>query len=106
MIYWARKTVSELRECNTPDKAVRLLRNQAKISLRVENDIDFVENGWIIVNTNAFGTVAPFNSETGNFEAPTHDNPFVTLPENKSKLSDYLDVRTNSDEYVFETVNS
>ena len=107
MIYWARKTVAELRECNTPDKAVRLLRNQAKISLQVAEDrVDFVERGWIIVNTNAFGTVAPFNSETGLFEAPTHDNPFVTLPENTSKLSDYLDVRTNSDEYVFETLNS
>ena len=93
MIYWARKTVAELRECNTPDKAVRLLRNQAKISLQVAEDrVDFVEHGWIIVNTNAFGTVAPFNSETGLFEAPTHDNPFVTLPENTSKLSDYLDV--------------
>ena len=106
MIYWARKTVSELRECNTPEKAVRLLRNQAKISLEVAENVDFTEQGWIMVNTNAFGTVAPFNPETGRFEAPTHDNPFVTLPENKAKLSDYLDVRTNAEEYVFETLNS
>ena len=95
MIYWARKTVAELRECNTPEKAVRLLRNQAKITLAVDDDIDFEEHGWIIVGTSAFGTVAPFNPETGLFEAPTHDNPFVTLPENTATLSDYLDVRTN-----------
>lgn len=106
MIYWARKTVAELRECNTPEKAVRLLRNQAKISLAVKENIDFVEHGWIMVGTSAFGTVAPFNPETGKFEAPTHDNPFVTLPENTAKLSDYLDVRTNPEEYVFETLNS
>lgn len=106
MIYWARKTIAELRECNTPEKAVRLLRNQAKVSLAVKENIDFVEHGWIMVGTNAFGTVAPFNPETGRFEAPTHDNPFVTLPENTAKLSDYLDVRTNPEEYVFETLNS
>ena len=106
MIYWARKTVAELRECNTPERAVRLLRNQAKISLAVEKDVDFKEHGWIIVGTSAFGTVAPFNPETERFEAPTHDNPFVTLPENTATLSDYLDVRTNPEEYVFETLNS
>ena len=93
MIYWARKTVAELRDCNTPEKAVRLLRNQAKISMAVASDVDFKEHGWIIVNTNAFGTVAPFNPETGKFEAPTHENPFVTLPDNNAKLADYLDVR-------------
>lgn len=106
MIYWARKTVAELRECNTPQKAVRLLRNQAKISLAVKKDIDFKEHGWIIVGTNAFGTVAPFNPQTENFEAPTHENAFVTLPENTAKLSDYMDVRINPEEYVFETLNS
>ena len=106
MIYWARKTVAELRECNTPERAVRLLRNQAKISLAVEKDVDFKEHGWIIVGTSAFGTVAPFNPQTERFEAPTHDNPFVTLPENTATLSDYLDVRTNPEEYVFETPNS
>ena len=106
MIYWARKTVAELRDCNTPEKAVRLLRNQAKISMAVASDVDFKEHGWIIVNTNAFGTVAPFNPETGKFEAPTHENPFVTLPDNNAKLADYLDVRTNPEEYVFETLNS
>lgn len=106
MIYWARKTVAELRECNTPERAVRLLRNQAKISLAVEKDVDFKEHGWIIVGTSAFGTVAPFNPQTERFEAPTHDNPFVTLPENTATLSDYLDVRTNPEEYVFETLNS
>ena len=106
IIYWARKTVAELRECNTPEKAVRLLRNQAKISLAVKENIDFEEHGWIMVGTSAFGTVAPFNPATGMFEAPTHDNPFVTLPENTAKLVDYLDVRTNPEEYVFETPNS
>ena len=106
MIYWARKTVAELRECNTPEKAVRLLRNQAKITLEIEDGVDFIEQGWIMVNTSAFGTVAPFNPTSGRFEAPTHDDPFVTLPDNKAKLADYLDVRTNREEYVFETLNS
>ena len=106
MIYWARKTVDELKACNTRETAVKLLRNQAKFSLEVSDDVDFKEEGWIIVNTNAFGTVAPYNYEKGVFEAPSHDNPFVTLPDNTARLADYLDVRTNADEYVFESPNT
>lgn len=106
MIYWARKTVDELKACNTRENAVHLLRNQAKFTVEVSSDVDFVEQGWIVVNTNAFGTVAPYNYEKGEFETPTFDNPFVTMPDNTSRLADYLDVRTNDEEYVFETLNS
>lgn len=106
MIYWARKTVAELRQCTTPETAVKLLRNQAKITLSVEDGVGFVQKGWIVVNSNAFGTVAPFNPDTETFEAPTIANPFVTLPENEAKLGDFLDVRTNEEEYIFESPNS
>lgn len=106
MIYWARKTVDELRQCTTAATAVKLLRNQAKITLSVESGIDFVNEGWIVVNSNAFGTVAPFDPETETFTAPTTQNPFVTLPDNDAKLGDYLDVRTNPEEYIFESANS
>ncbi len=106
MIYWARKTVAELRECTTPATAVKLLRNQAKITLSVDSGVDFEQKGWIVVNSNAFGTVAPFNAENETFEAPTVADPFVTLPDNESKLGDYLDVRTNAEEYIFESPNT
>ena len=106
MIYWARKSVAELRQCTTTATAVKLLRNQAKITLAVESGINFVSEGWIVVNSNAFGTVAPFDPETETFTAPTIQNPFVTLPDNDAKLGDYLDVRTNPEEYIFESPNS
>lgn len=106
MIYWARKTVDELRQCTTPETAVKLLRNQAMVTLAVDDDVDFEEKGWVVVNSNAFGTVAPFNPDTDRFEAPSIDNPFVTIPANNAKLGDYLDVRTNPEEYIFESVNN
>ena len=106
MIYWARKSVDELRQCTTEATAVKLLRNQAKISLSVESGINFVNEGWVVLNSNAFGTVAPFDPETQTFTAPSIQNPFVTLPDNDAKLGDYLDVRTNEDEYIFESPNS
>ena len=106
MIYWARKTVTELRQCTTEATAVKLLRNQAKITLAVKAGVDFVEEGWIVVNSSAFGTVAPYNPETQEFQAPTIANPFLTLPENSSRLGNFLDVRTNDEEYVFESLNS
>ena len=107
MIYWARKSLDELPSYNSAANPVRLLRNQAKITLAVDaSRTDFVESGWIVVNTNAFGTVAPYSSEHGGFTAPGIDSPFVTLPENRSKLGDYLDVNNNAEEYIFETENT
>ena len=106
MIYWARKTVAELRQCTTPATAVKLLRNQAKVTLAIESGIDFVQEGWIVVNSNAFGTVAPYNPETGEFVNPTIADPFLTLPENDARLGDFLDVRTNAEEYIFESSNT
>lgn len=107
MIYWARKTVDELSAHTTSSNPVKLLRNQAKITLSVDvSKTDFMENGWVVVNSNAFGTVAPYSPEHGGFVAPTVESPFVTLPENDAKLGDFLDVRNNSEEYIFETENT
>ena len=106
MIYWARKTVEELKAHRSETNPVLLLRNQAKITLSVDKETKFEQKGWVVVNSNAFGTVAPYCSEHG-FEAPHYiDRPFVTLPENTTKLGDFLDVRTNTEEYIFETENT
>ena len=106
MIYWARKTVDELKSHNSDGNPVLLLRNQAKITLSVDSSSGFEQKGWVVVNSNAFGTVAPYCPEHG-FEAPHYiDRPFVTLPDNTTKLGDYLDVRTNVEEYIFETENT
>ena len=107
MIYWGRATVEELKACNSTEKAMRLLRNQAKITLSVdETKTKFIETGWVVVNTSAFGTVAPYCPEHG-FETPHYsERPFVTLPDNNAKLGEFLDVRTIAEEYIFETENS
>ena len=107
MIYWARKTVESLSQHNSADNPVKLLRNQAKITLNVDaSKTTFEQKGWVVVNSNAYGTVAPYNSEYGGFVSPSVDQPFVTLPENRAKLGDFLDVRTNEVEYIFETENT
>lgn len=107
MIYWARETVESIKEHMTESNPVKLLRNQAKLTLHVDaSKTDFKETGWVVVNSNAFGTVAPYSAEHGGFVAPTTANPFVTLPENREKLGDFMDVRTNDEEYIFETENT
>ena len=106
MIYWARKTMDELKSHNSSSNPVKLLRNQAKITLDVDQSTGFVQKGWVVTNSNAFGTVAPYCSEHG-FEAPHYvDRPFVTLPENTTKLGDYLDVLVQNEGYIFETENT
>ena len=106
MIYWARETVESIKTHTTAANAIKLLRNQAKITLNIADGVNFEEQGWVVVNSNSFGTVAPYSPEHGGFVAPTLDAPFITLPDNNAKLGDYLDVRTNDEEYIFETENS
>lgn len=106
MIYWAREEVETLPSYNTETNPVYLLRNQAKITLNVDaSKTNFVQKGWVVVGSNAFGTVAPYTPERG-FVAPTLAEPFVTLPDNRAKLGDFVDVRTNAEEYIFETENT
>ena len=107
MIYWARETVENISSYDSSTNSLKLLRNQAKISLNVDaSKTEFEQKGWIVVNSNAFGTVAPYSPDHGGFVAPTVSSPFVTLPDNRAKLGDYLDVRMNSKEYIFETANT
>lgn len=102
MIYWSRENVADL----VPGSSVTLLRNQAKVSVEVAPGVDFTEKGWVVVNTNAFGTVAPYNQEAGGFVAPTLSRPFVTDPGDDTKLTSYYDVRVSDVEYYFETENT
>lgn len=105
MIYWARHTVEELKERQESGEKIFLYRNQAKVTVESDDPLFRVE-GFVVTNTSAFGTVAPYNEETGLFEVPYSSDPFVTIPENNTKLGDFLDVRGNMEEYVFETENS
>ena len=102
MIYWARKAVTDLK----PGTTVQLLRNQAKFTVSVADGVNFIENGWVVMNTNAFGTVAPYDGASGSFVAPSVENPFVTQPKDETRLNSFYDVRIIDTEYYFETENT
>lgn len=91
---------------------VVLTRNHARVGVRVNATTGsgtsvFTVDGFAVVNTSAFGTVAPY-SPSGKWEAPQLPKSmrFVTLPENRSVLSDIQDVTTQEWQYVFETENT
>lgn len=115
MIYWARfakdasastSVAEQLKSMGT----VSLVRNHAKISIADNPAHSAAIIGFVAVNTNAFGTVAPY-SDTHGWVIPSYSNGqvFVTIPHNESKLSDINDVRSLSSEpeqYVFECENT
>lgn len=88
-------------------KGVKLIRNQAKVSIASwENDY-FTVTGFRTVNIPAFGTVAPHHPDL-HFEVV--DNweeiaDFVCLPSNDAKMSDIHDINTKNEDYVFESDN-
>ena len=110
MSYWARVTKgahSSIKEAFETDyQTVELIRDHARVTV-VDNSSIYSDLAFTAVNTNAFGTVAPFND--GGWDSPSLDNMFVTLPESDIKISGDGDVIALSErqyQYVFETENS
>ena len=110
------------------DYPIVMLRNQARVTVVSSGDDKttgkrwdgtyFKVTGFTVLNTKAFGTVAPYNRDhrfptyTASTFTPTYsvDNwvsdQYITLPENREILSDIMDVDTAEETYVFETENS
>lgn len=89
-------------------EGIKLIRNQAKISIADWTTDDFVVTGFRTVNIPAFGTVAPHHPQhhfhiVENWEGL---DEFITLPDNQSLLSDIVDINTKAEDYIFETQNS
>ena len=87
---------------------IKLIRNQAKISIDNWTTKDFTVTGFRTVNIPAFGTVAPHHPQdhfhiVDNWESTEE---FVTLPDNQSLMSDIIDINTKNEDYIFETENS
>lgn len=112
MIYWARFACAPNNESNikeqlqTAGSAITMIRNQAQVSIAEWGTQWFTVIGFAVVNSNAFGTVAPYHPELGfDFTWPG-DEDFVTLPLNDAKMSDIVDVSTSTSEYIFESENT
>ena len=121
LVYWSRfemvdndksmhEQLSELTYMigNTTYKGIKLIRNQAKISIENWNTSYFTVTGFRTVNIPAFGTVAPHHPQdhfhiVDNWES-TED--FITLPNNQALMSDIVDINTKNEDYIFETENS
>ncbi len=87
---------------------IKLIRNQAKISIAEWTTDKFVVTGFRTVNIPAFGTVAPHHPQehfhiVENWE-DTED--FITLPDNQALMSDIVDINTKNEDYIFESENS
>lgn len=118
MIYWARYEKNGEENIATQLKnagEISLVRNHARISVSDTGQHGPAITGFAAVNTNAFGTVAPFHAEasahTEAWKAPSYAEGriYVTIPHDESKLSDITEVRTIASEpeqYVFESPNT
>lgn len=118
IIYWSRFIFyndgghqQQLSKANNGE-GIKLIRNQAKITIENPTDNGFIEiSGWNVTNIHAYGTTAPYHPEKRfptdgtSFEWATSED-FVTIPNNRAKLSDIVDVNTKPEEYIFEHENS
>ena len=88
-------------------EGIKLIRNQAKVSISDWDTDHMIISGFRTVNIPAFGTVAPHHPEH-HFEIVENweqQEDFVTLPNNKAKMSDIVDINTKQEEYIFESEN-
>ena len=109
MIYWARfeKNQSLSTSINEQIAAlpngIELLRNQAKVSIANWNSQYLNVSGFTTTNRQAFGTIAPFHPVEG-FVWPGSE-PFVTMPRDRSLMSDITDIDNRTEDYIFESEN-
>lgn len=100
-----------------PDNCIHLVRNQARVQFTtIENDETgkayFNIEGFYVCNTNAFGTIAPYNESTGEFDWVTCGSDtlrnYVTLPPDPARVTvpdDIYSYESFPQQYVFETEN-
>ncbi|MBO5903736.1 MAG: hypothetical protein J6Q40_07065 [Tidjanibacter sp.] len=120
IIYWARfersyadnaPSLGEQLAAMNGGEGVKLLRNQAKVTVEADPASGFTVTGFNVANILAFGTTAPYHSVNrfptagSAFEWPG-DEPWVTLPKNLTKMSDIDEVTTKPEEYIFEHPNT
>ena len=115
MIYWRRfeksnensEILDELTQLKNSG-GISLIRNQAKVSIKKDEDYpkNFEVIGFRTTNIYAYGTVAPYSSETSVIGFPDYfPHNFVTTAGNKAKLSDIVDINTEEADYIFEHEN-
>ena len=122
LVYWSRfemdtnddRTIDEQLKDLTYEingntyKGIKLIRNQAKVTIENLATDEFVVTGFRTVNIPAFGTVAPHHPDlkfdiVENWE---QTKEFVTLPNNQALMSDISDINTKPADYIFESENS
>ncbi len=128
MIYWARKefdttpsggvTMAEHLNSQLRQETIMLIRNHAKITVnRVVENTTLAIEGMAVVNSYAFGTVCPWHPElkfeftwpgakSSNGEALTPTEDFVTIPGNRTKLSEENNTTSDLSRYVYEHENT
>ena len=115
MIYWGRveagegETMKEAmkRVSDADGGGIVLIRDQAKVTVRTTAGSGFTlsDAGYYVCNTNAFGTIAPYNRVTNAFDWRTADPKYITLPKETERTTTPLDVANQTAQYVFETLN-
>mgnify|MGYP003290810545 CR=1 FL=1 len=92
----------------TKYNGIKLIRNQAKVTIDDWETDEFVVTGFRTVNIPAFGTVAPHhpNLKFDLVDEWEETEDFVTLPNNQALMSDIVDITTKSADYIFESENS
>ena len=122
LVYWSRFEVDATSNQSIHDQlaeltytiggttynGVKLIRNQAKITIDDWETDKFVVTGFRTVNIPAFGTVAPHHPDLkfDIVEDWEQTEEFVTLPNNQALMSDISDINTKPADYIFESENS
>lgn len=109
MTYWGRTKFSSQMELEEFAKngRISLFCNQAKVSYTVEaQEVEVL--GFALCNRRAWGTVAPFDSQTGKFDFDLEHKRYITNPceEHLTLSPDPTEVSTAEAQYIFEDPNS
>ena len=102
LAYWGRRKFTSITG-STNMKGIQMIRNFAKVKVRVDESVtNFVIRSFKVMNTQVYGTIAPFNPNSADYD--TGENGEVIL--NFNRFADYITASEVNNPYTWLTVSN
>lgn len=102
LAYWGRRKYTSITG-STNMKGIQMIRNFAKVKVKVDEGVtNFVIRSFKVMNTQEYGTIAPFNPNSADYD--TGENGEVIL--NFNRFADYNTASSVNNPYTWLTVSN
>lgn len=102
LAYWGRRKFSSILP-STNMRGIEMIRNFAKVKVNIDDGVsNFVLRGYKVMNTPVYGTIAPFNPNSADYDTGEHGEVIL----NFNRFADYSTASGLNNPYTWLTVSN